>query len=387
MPSAASERSAVRRRILVLNERDLRHPRAGGAEVHCFEVFGRLARGGDEVTLCSCSFPGAAPEEVVDGVRVVRRGSPIGYYAQLPGLYRRLRQAAPFDIVVEDLNKFPFFARLWVREPLVVFAHHLLGRTAFRQVAFPIAAATFVAEKLVPRAYRGLPVVAVSPSTRDELVAGGMRARDVHVIPNGVDQRRYHPGDGTRAAVPTVLALGRVEPYKRVELIVDAVATLPGVRLIVAGAGTGLDGVRARVAARGIGDRVEVRGFVDEDEKVRLLQTAHVVVSASEKEGWGLTMLEAGACATPVVAADVPGLRDAVRDGETGLLVPSGDVAALAAAVDRVLRDATLRERLAAANLRWAGRFAWDAIVAQVSAVLDAARGAPAPAAPAAGVA
>jgi glycosyltransferase involved in cell wall biosynthesis len=376
----------VSRRLLVLNERDLRHPQAGGAEVHCFEIFGRLARAGDDVTLLSCGFPGAPAEETVDGIHVRRLGNRFSYYALVPGAYRRLRREASLDLVVEDLNKFPFFARLWVREPVVVLVHHLFGRTAFRQVAFPIAAATFAAEALVPRVYRGLPVIAVSPSTADELVHGGMRRADVHVIPNGLDHARYRPGTAPRAAAPTILALGRVEPYKRTELIVDAVAALPGARLVVAGSGTGIAAVAARVAARGVADRVELRGFVDEDEKVRLLQTAHVLASASEKEGWGLTVLEAAACGTPSVTSDVPGLRDAVRDGETGVLVPSGDVAAMTLALRRVLDDGAWRERLGAAALRWAARFTWDAVTADVAAVLDAARGV-SPALPAAGLA
>ena len=365
------------RRLLVLNERDPRHPQAGGAEVHLREIFRRLAAGGDEVTLVASGFPGAPAEEDVDGLRVLRRGDArVGYYARVPSLYRRLRAQAPFDVVVEDLNKFPFFARLWVREPLVVLAHHFFGRTAFRQAAAPVAAALVAAEWLVPRLYRGLPVVAVSESTRAELVRGGLRAADVRVVPNGVDHRRYRPGPGPRALEPTVLVLGRVEPYKRTELVVDAIAALPGVRLVIAGTGAGLGAVRARVAARGVAERVRLGGFVDEEEKLRLLQTAHAVACASEKEGWGLTVLEAAACGTPAVVTDVPGLRDAVRDGETGLLVPPGEAAALARALGRVLGDAALRGRLAAGAARWAARFDWDAAAAEVSAVLDAARGA-----------
>jgi glycosyltransferase involved in cell wall biosynthesis len=374
----------VSRSLLVLNERDPHHPQAGGAEVHLVEVFRRLAAAGDRVTLLASGFPGAAPRERVEGLDVVRLGNRYTYYALLPGAYRAERRTAPPDVVIEDLNKFPYFARLWVREPVVVIAHHLFGRTAFRQVAAPVALATVVAEWLVPRVYRGLPVIAVSPSTRDELCAGGMRPEDVRVIPNGLDHARYRPGSGPRAAEPTVLALGRVEPYKRTELLVDAVAALPGVRLVVAGVGTGLAAVEARVVACGVRDRVTLAGFVDEEEKVRLLQTAHVVASASEKEGWGLTVLEAAACGTPAVARDAPGLRDAVRDGETGLLVRGGEAGAFTAALRAVLFDAGLRERLGAGAVRWAARFRWDAIAAEVSGVLDQARAA-APARRAAG--
>ena len=184
------------RRLLVLNERDPRHPQAGGAEVHLREIFRRLAAGGDEVTLVAAGFPGAPAEEDVDGLRVLRRGDArVGYYARVPSLYRRLRAQAPFDVVVEDLNKFPFFARLWVREPLVVLAHHFFGRTAFRQATAPVAAALVVAEWLVPRLYRGLPVVAVSESTRAELVRGVVELRAV--IPRDLEGLvRKHAGSG-----------------------------------------------------------------------------------------------------------------------------------------------------------------------------------------------
>lgn len=368
------------RALLVLNERDPRHPQAGGAEVHLHEIFKRLAARGDRVTLLSCGFPDAAAEDDVDGIRVLRVGNRYTYYAALPRLYHRLRAQEPADVVVEDLNKFPFFSRLWVREPVVVLIHHLFGKTAFRQVAFPVAAATYLAERLVPRVYRGLPVIAVSPSTCDELIAGGLRAADLHMIPNGVDPRRYHPGTRPRASVPTVLALGRVEPYKRTELLVAAVARLPGVRLVIAGTGTGMDAVRSRIAACGVADRVEVCGFVDEAEKLRLLQTAHVLASASEKEGWGLTVVEAAACETPSVVTDAPGLRDSVRDGETGILVRDADAAGFARALERLLGDRALCERMGAAAARWVARFDWDAIAADVSDVIDGARGAVVPA-------
>jgi glycosyltransferase involved in cell wall biosynthesis len=362
------------RRILLLNERDLHHPQAGGAEVHCFEVYRRLAARGDDVTLLASGFAGAPPEERIDGIRVVRVGDRITYYAHVPTTYRRLRASAPFDVVNEQMNKFPYFARLWVREPLVIWIHHLFGRLAFRQVAAPIAAATFAAEALVPRVYRGLPVAAISPSTRDELVRKGFRPQDVHVIPNAVDHARYRPGDGPRATVPTVLAVGRIEPSKRMDLLVEAIARLPGVRLVIAGSGTGLATVQARIAALGVADRVELRGFVDEDEKVRLMQTADVFASASEKEGWGLSVLEAAACRVPTVASDVQGLRDAVEDGVTGLLARSGDAASFARAIARLLDDAAERARFGRAAYERAAWFTWDATADATSELLEHAR-------------
>lgn len=361
------------RRILLLNERDIRHPQAGGAEVHCFEVYRRLAARGDDITLLATGFTGAPPEELVDGIRVVRLGRRITYYLQVVSAYRRLRRAAAFDVVNEQMNKFPYFARLWVHEPLVVWIHHLFGRLAFRQQAAPIAAATFVAEALVPRLYRGLPVAAISPSTRDELVAKGFRSEDVHVVPNAVDHDRYRPGE-SRAGVPTVAAVGRLEPSKRMDVLVDAVARLPGVHLVIAGVGNAEPAIRARIAALGVGDRVRLAGFVSEEEKVRLMQTAHVFASASVKEGWGLSVLEAAACGTPSVASDAPGLRDAVQHGVTGLLAVPGDAASFATQLGRLLADPAERERLGCAAHERASWFSWDATADAISDLLDLAR-------------
>lgn len=366
------------RHVLVLNERDLLHPRAGGAEVHCFEICRRLVARGDRVTLFATRFAGAAPEETVDGVQVVRFGNPFTYYALVAGAYARLRRRDPIDVVVEDLNKFPYFACLWVREPVVVFVHHLWGATAFRQVAAPIALAVVLAEWLVKRLYRRIPVIAVSPSTQAELLAAGLDPRDVHLVPNGVDHERYRPNGRPPPQPPLVLSVGRVEPYKHVERVAEAVAGLPGVRLVVVGRGTGLDALARRVRELGAGERIELRGFVPEDEKIRLLGDAAVHAIASDKEGWGITVIEAAACGTPTVATAVPGLRDAVRDGETGLLVPPGDVGAMRAAIARVCHDPDLRGRLSAAGREWASRFSWDAAAEVIGGIIAgaAARGA-----------
>jgi glycosyltransferase involved in cell wall biosynthesis len=363
--------SAGGRHVLVLNERDLQHPRAGGAEVHCFEVCRRLVARGDRVTLFATRFEGAAAEEMVDGVRVIRFGNPLTYYAQVPLAYARLRRREPLDVVIEDLNKFPYFACLWVRDPVVVFVHHLWGVTAFRQVAAPIALAVFVAEWLVKRLYRRIPVIAVSPSTRAELLAAGLRADDVHLVPNGVDHERYCPNGRPPARPPFVLSLGRVEAYKYVDRVVEAVAGVPGLRLVVAGRGTAMPALERRVAELRVEDRVDLRGFVSEDEKIALLREATVHAIASDKEGWGITVIEAAACGTPTVATAVPGLRDAVRDGETGLLVPPGDVPAMRAAIERVCHDESLRRRLSSAGREWAGRFTWEAAAAIIARIID----------------
>src|SRR5439155_10991352 len=144
------------------------------------------------------------------------------------------------------------------------------------------------------------------------------------------------------------------------------IRTFPRVRSRVADArltvvGDGPDRRRLLGILNGSGAEgaVEFVGFLPRAEKARWLRSAWVLVQPSPKEGWGLTVIEAGASGTAVVAADSPGLRDSVRRDETGLLVSYGDNAAMADALVRVLLDAGLRRRLAEAGIAWAQRFQW----------------------------
>jgi glycosyltransferase involved in cell wall biosynthesis len=364
------------RRILVLNERDLDNPRAGGAEVHVFEIFGRLAARGHEVRLLAASFPGAARETVMRGVHVRRIADRHLYYGLVPFAARReLRQG--YDVVVDVLNKLPFFSPWLLRRPCLAITHHLFGETAFHQVAVPIALVTYLSEKLIPWAYARTPVMAISDSTRDDLVRRGLPATHISVVPPGVDHAAYHPGEAPHERAPLVLWIGRLEHYKRVDVMIDAMAEIrrrvPEARLAIVGAGGARTDLERRVQRQGLADAVEFTGFIDEEAKIAWLRRAAVLVSTSAKEGWGLTVIEGNACGTPSVASDVPGLRDSVRDGETGLLVPHGDPERLADAVVRILDDPTLRARLVAAGLAWAAGFDWERVADTTEALIERA--------------
>jgi glycosyltransferase involved in cell wall biosynthesis len=239
-----------------------------------------------------------------------------------------------------------------------------------------VAASVYAAEKLIPFVYRARRFVAVSPSTRDDLVRRGIPAGAITVIPNGLDHARYHERGRITDSRPTLLVLGRVEPYKRIELVLQALSvlrsTLSDVHLLVVGDGAARESMQQQVRQLGLEAHVTFTGFVSEHEKVDYIRRAHVVVNTSEKEGWGLTVLEANACGLPAVASDVPGLRDAVRDGETGVLVPHRDVTKLTDALRRLLQDDAYRERLGVGARAWSQKFSWDAAAAETAAMVEA---------------
>jgi glycosyltransferase involved in cell wall biosynthesis len=361
-------------RILVVNWLDRENPLAGGAETHLHEVFGRLAARGHQVTALVSGWPGCAPRASLDGIDVRRAGRRYTFSAAAPRYFRKHLAHTRFDVVVEDLNKVTVFTPYWVHAPVVLLAHHLFGGTAFQAAPFPVALATWVLERAVPHTFRRTPVIAVSDSTKLDLVKRGMSAEHIRVIPNGIDLEWFSPAPRDRAERPILLYLGRLREYKRVDLIVSAVGRLASqgtdVDLVIVGEGDERGPLERQVQELGLQDRVNIVGFVDEVEKLRLLRKAWIHVLTSAKEGWGISILEAAACGTPSVASDAPGLRESVVNGETGLLVPHGDVSALAAALEGLIRDRAARERLGERARAFAGRFSWDGAAEGVEAAL-----------------
>jgi glycosyltransferase involved in cell wall biosynthesis len=361
-------------RILVVNWQDRLNPQAGGAEIHLHEVFGRLARWGHTVTLLVSGFAGGPSRERVDGMEVHRVGGRLTFTARA-GPYLK-SSLAGFDVAVEDLNKVPLFLPVWTNTPSVLLVHHLFGSTAFQEASLPMALATWLLERPLPRVYAGRPVVTVSRSTMEDLERRGFERALMTVVPNGVDLAHYAPAPEEEPyRDPTLLYLGRLKRYKRIDLVVEAVGILRGrgvgCRLLVAGQGDHGPELARLVDERGLGEQVELLGYVEEEQKVRLLRKAWIHVLTSPKEGWGIANMEAAACGTPTVASDSPGLRDSVRDGETGILVPHGDVVALADALQRLLTHHALRKRMGKRARAFAEGFSWDASAREMEAVLE----------------
>jgi glycosyltransferase involved in cell wall biosynthesis len=365
-------------KILLVNWRDRRHPEAGGAEVHLHEIFGRLAGRGHEVHLLCSGWPGCQADETIDGMAVHRVAGRYGFAVGGRSAFTRLARVLRPDIVVEDVNKLPLYLPLRWRGPFVLLVPHLFGTTAFREVAWPMALAVWAAERPMPLVYRRVPVHAISESTRDDLVQRGFARDAIRVIYPGVDAGYYAPVPGVvRADRPSFLYVGRLKRYKAVETAIAALAAVrrsgvPDAELWIAGDGSDRPRLE-RVAAEQGGAGVTFLGYVSEAAKLDLYRKAWAVVFPSPKEGWGITNLEAAGCGTPAVASDSPGLRESVRDGETGLLVPHGDVAALAAALGTLAGDAALRERLARGARGFALSLSWERAARETEAHLEAA--------------
>jgi glycosyltransferase involved in cell wall biosynthesis len=362
-------------RVLFCNWRDTRNPEGGGSEVYVENVATALATAGHDVTILCAAHDNAPADQVVDGVRFVRRGSKLGVYPHV-FLRQLLRRLGRFDVVVDVQNGLPFGSTLTGRTPVVVLVHHV-HREQWPVVYGPVRARIGWAleSRLAPWIYRSSRYVAVSQATRNELVALGVDAGRIDVVHNGVERpaRDAQPADH-----PRILVLGRLVPHKRVEHVLAAAAELrgdhPDLRVAVVGDGWWATELVAEAQRLGVADLVEFVGFADEATKHVELSRAWVLALPSLKEGWGLVVMEAAGYAVPAVGYSAAGgVVESVVDGVTGLL--ADDQASFTAALRRLLDDRVLRMRLGGAAAARTWEFGWETTTRNFARVLAEAAG------------
>ncbi len=373
----AARKASTRDAVVVLNWRDPWHPEGGGSELYVQQVVHEMRDAGRQMTWVTAAYPGAARDEVIDGVRYVRRGGHITVYLWVAwmlatgGLKRR---TGALDVVLEVQNGMPFLASWWTRTPVAVLVHHV-HREQWSVVGPALSrVGWFLESRVAVTAHRGARYVAVSDVTRRELVDLGVRATDVTLAYNGMppvpDFER-----GPRTSEPTLVVLSRLVPHKQIDHVIAAMPALaeqfPTVRLRVLGDGWWGPELRAQSAALGLDGRIDFLGRVDERTKFEELSRAWVHVLPSVKEGWGLSIVEAGHAGTPSIAYETAGgVTESILDGVTGLLARDQDDLTLA--LSHVLGDNLLREDLGNKAFVRSGEFTWEAGAEVIMAALDA---------------
>ena len=352
-------------KILFLNWQDIKHPLGGGAEVYNHEILKRIVKKGHSVTLLCSHYSDLQHEESIDGIRVVRSGSRSLFNYAVLFASKRLLAEDSYDIVIDAVNKIPFLSPLYIKKiPVICIVHHIFKTTIFKEVSLPSALYVYLFEQFIKPVYRKVPFVVISESTKHDMIKSGISENRISIVPCCVDLTHYTTSNQPKNDLPLIGYLGRIKRYKSVDHLIDAFAlvkkSFPEAQLVIVGDGDNLPELKAQVHNYNLDEAVRFTGFVDEETKVKILQQCHVVVNPSIKEGWGLTIIEANACGTTTVAADVPGLHDSVLDGKTGLLYPYGDREKLAEHLLSVLTDVRLRERLTNNALEWAAKFNWD---------------------------
>ena len=353
------------RRVHMLSWRDLEDVEAGGSEVHAAEVARHWAAAGVDVTWRSSFASGHPAVATRDGYRVIRRAGrylvfPRAAIAELTGRH------GPSDGLLEIWNGMPFFSPLWYRGPRVVMLHHVHAEMWDMVLGDdnPTLAkiGNTIERRFAPPVYRRSRIVTPSESARDEIVSLlRIPQRQIDVVHNG-HGLAFRPG-GTKTTQPSIVAVARLVPVKRHDLLIRAAAIarerVPNLTLTIVGEGYEREALDAVIGELDAEQWVHLTGWVEEAELVRLYQEAWVAASASAREGWGLSLTEAAACGTPAVASRIAGHADAVQDGRSGVLVP-GTVADLGGALADLLLDPERRADLARGALARAADLSWE---------------------------
>ncbi|XLE00388.1 glycosyltransferase family 4 protein [Streptomyces sp. 184] len=347
------------RRITFLARRDLGNPAAGGSELLVDRLAGGLTAHGHQVTLV-CGGPAAYRD-----YRVVSAGGDAGHFLRA----RRAlsRHVGGTDLLVEVCNGMPYLAPLWHSGPSLCLVNHVHTELWAMRYPGPLARLGRRLEHwALAGAHRGNLLVAVSSSTAAALRNIGVDPKRIRVVHNGVEDPGPLP---PKSPEPLFLAMGRLVEYKRIDLLLrlwERVRPVTGGRLVIVGTGP----ERGRLEAMA-GPGVTFTGHVSEGEKHRLLASSWMLLHPSLVEGWGLVVTEAAVRGTPAIGFDIPGLRDSIRDGDTGMLA-RGESAFAAHWCALALSEERRAALGAAARLR-ATRLSWEATVRDFRTVADEA--------------
>lgn len=369
LPDINSPTLLAGKHVLVLNWRDVQHSQAGGAEQYMHEISKRWVQNGVQVTWFTGRDDGQSPEDVIDGIRILRGGGALSTYGHAALRLVRtgglLQSGGEFDAVVDCQNGIPFFSPLFLPRnlPIIQVIHHVHQEQFRTRFSPPLAAVgRFLESSGAKTVYGKRSIVAVSPSTRLELRKLGFSG-PVHVVPNGTIDI---PDEvAARAPHPTIAVVSRLVPHKRLDLLMGqfavAVRSIPKLRMDIVGDGPERARLQQLATDLGLDHEVTFHGYQPNEVRDRLLSRAWLTASTSASEGWGCSVIEAAAWGVPCLALRVPGIRDSVVEGRTGWLVdtPQEFGAAMVEALTALSEPDS--EALVSAECReWARCFTWD---------------------------
>lgn len=351
-------------KILVLNWQDIKNPYAGGAEVHMHEIFRRIVNMGHEVTIFCSSFEKAPDTEIIDGIKIIRKGNRNLFNYYVKGYYQEHLQKENFDIVIDDINKIPFYTPRFVTEPLLAISHHFFGTSIFKEAGLLAGIYVYLSEKLVDYVYKKTAFAVVSDSTLKEFIERGFSKEHFTIIPNAITLSNFPLNVSPENYEPNITYFGRLKKYKSVDHIIRAFRILldefPDLKLNIAGSGDFRPKLEELAKELDVEKNIKFWGYITEEEKLELLCNTYCVLNPSIKEGWGITNIEANACGTLVISADSPGLRDSVSEGQSGMLYEYGNIKMMADKIRSIIVDDKLRSKLSEGAVEWAKQFSWD---------------------------
>ncbi|MEO0288658.1 MAG: glycosyltransferase family 4 protein [candidate division WOR-3 bacterium] len=346
--------------ILIINWRDLKNPLYGGAEIHITKIAEHLAKK-HKVFFLTSGYKGAK-DESINNVSYIHTGNELLFNYFVTFKIRDLVKEKKIDLIIEDINKVPFFTPLLVKIPVFVVVPHIFGKTIFKQTNFIFGTYVYLFEKPIRIVYKKSYFEVISNSTRDDLLKRGIDGKRIKVIECGID-KRFFGYDYQKKEYPQICYVGRLKKYKSVHHLIKAFKKVKEqckeCVLYIVGMGDYETELKKLVKRLRIED-VIFTGYVPEHEKIKILQESWISVYPSYIEGWGIVNIEANALGTPVISSNVLGLKDSVKDGFSGLLYEYGNIEQLAEKILTLLKNREKLKQMENDAKKWAKNFDWE---------------------------
>jgi glycosyltransferase involved in cell wall biosynthesis len=349
------------KKILWMTWKDLSHPEAGGAERVNEEIALRLARDGNQVILLVSGFKGSKKIEKKNGYTIIRVGGRFSVYF-CAYLYYKNSLKGWADLVIDEMNTIPFFCRFYVAEPNCILSYQLCREIWFYQMKFPVSLIGYLLEPCYLFLLSGSKVLTESASARDDLKRFGFKQKNIRVFPIGIQSK---PLDNLeflyKYESPTLLSIGGIRPMKQtldqVKAFEIAKKNIPKLKLKIAGNSDGAYGERviSYIKESQYSSDIEYYGPINDQKKLELMRMSHFIMVTSVKEGWGLIVTESNSQGTPAIVYRADGLRDSVRENETGLICDSNNPQGLAQKVIEGFRNDFQYKHMALKAWFWSG--------------------------------
>lgn len=352
--------------ILILNWRDIKNPLSGGAEVSLFEHAKYWKGKGAEVLWFASCFKGAKPEEEIDGIKIIRRGS--YYTVHIHALlYYLLKIRKNVEIIVDNFHFVPFFTPFYIsKKKIIAFINEPAKNNWFKNIYFPINFLGFFIEPLFFIFYRSIPFITAASSIAKELRDYGISSNNIHIIHHGVSAVRLER-DIDKKQPPAIIYLSQLSQDKGIEDALNAFAILSKynkeLRLWVVGKAKNKSyerEIKNLTYRLNIDDKVKFFGFVSEKKKFELLLRSLVLVHPSVREGWGLNVIEANCVGIPAVGYNVTGLKDSIIQMKTGILTENNTPEGLISSLNLLIKDKKLYKKLSKNAIEWSKNFSWS---------------------------
>jgi glycosyltransferase involved in cell wall biosynthesis len=343
-------------RILWLNWRDIKNPDAGGAEVFTHEIMRRLAKKGYEMTLFTSQIPDGIQTENIDGVNIIRKGGRNTVYNKAKVHYNTYKDTC--DFVIDEINTRPFLTPKYVKKhPILAIFHQLAREFWFYETFFPLNyIGYYYLEKKWLSYYKEIPTVTVSNSSKEDLKA--LDFKKILTVPQGLSVKPLSKVP-IKEANPTVVFIGRLKKAKLPHHAIQAFSLIkkeiPEAKMWIIG-----DGYMSKELEKHKVNDVTFYGHIKNELKFEMVRRAHIILVPAVREGWGLVVTESNAMGTPAIAYNVPGLRDSVRDGQTGVLVKDNSPQGLARSAISLLKKPEVLFKFSSNALSFSTQFSWD---------------------------